>query len=194
MLLCLFLLTRWMLAGEGRSPRDLGLDLTLRRAKEWLGGFVAGVALVAIWCVVVWLGAPFHWKPNLEFEVGAMAASFALLAASNTGEELFFRGYVFDRLIKTLGAWWAQTIVAATFAAWHIWQGVPWIAAVTAHRFCSARLFYAREASLRLPAFIQPPTSFATWCCPCRSVQQRRSHLYCTAIYHFNDECCCSSL
>jgi hypothetical protein len=117
MLLCLFLLTRWMLAREGRSPRDQGLDLTLRPAKEWLGGFVAGVALVAIWCVVVWLGAPFHWKPNPEFEVGAMAA---------------------------------------TFAAWHIWQGVPWIAAMTATTvasFCSARLFYAGEASLRRSSY-----------------------------------------
>jgi membrane protease YdiL (CAAX protease family) len=97
---------------------------------EWLGGFVGGIGLVAAWCVIVWLGAPFHWKRNPDFEADAMIARFALLAASNTGEELFFRGYVFDRLIERLGAWSAQILVAAVFAAWHIWQGVPWIAAL----------------------------------------------------------------
>jgi hypothetical protein len=76
-LLCPFLLTRWMLAREGRSPRDQGPGSHSTTGEEWLGAFVAGVALVGIWCVVVWLGTPFHWKPNPEFEVGAMAATFA---------------------------------------------------------------------------------------------------------------------
>jgi membrane protease YdiL (CAAX protease family) len=128
----LFVLTRWMLTREGRSPLELGADFAPRRAGELTGGFVGAIAFVAALCGVVWLVAPFHWRRNPDFHLSAMAARFALLAASNTGEELFFRGYIFDRLIRQLGIWRAQIIIAVAFAVWHMLQGVPWIAALVA--------------------------------------------------------------
>jgi hypothetical protein len=70
-----------------------------------------------------------HWKPNPEFEVGAMAARFALLAAP--------------------------------FAAWHIWQGVPWIAAMTATTVAS---FLFGSVVLRWPKHR----------CGCRSSYRRQ--------------------
>jgi membrane protease YdiL (CAAX protease family) len=106
-----------------------------------------------------------HWKPNPEFEVGAMAARFALLAAP--------------------------------FAAWHIWQGVPWIAAMTATTVASF-LFGSvvlRWRSIAAAAGLHAAANFVRdMVLPLSISQQRRSQLYRTAIYHFNDECCCSSL
>jgi membrane protease YdiL (CAAX protease family) len=195
-LLCLFLLTRWMLAREGRSPRDLGLDLTLRRAKEWLAGG-SWVASPSWRPGVSSFGSALHFTGSRILNSKSVPWRPASLPASNTREELFFRGYVFDRLIKTLGAWWAQTIVAAPFAAWHIWQGVPWIAAMTATTVASF-LFGSvvlRWRSIAAAAGLHAAANFVRdMVLPLSISQQRRSQLYRTAIYHFNDECCCSSL
>jgi hypothetical protein len=41
-------------------------------------------------------------------------------------EELLFRGYGFERLIKGLGHWPAQRATALLFAAFHVANGWPW--------------------------------------------------------------------
>jgi hypothetical protein len=94
MLLCLFLLTRWMLAREGRSPRDQGASISLYDGRR--NGSAGSWPASPLWrSGVASVGSALHFTGSriLNFEVGAMAA---------------------------------------TFAAWHIWQGVPWIAAMTA--------------------------------------------------------------
>jgi len=52
--------------------------------------------------------------------------SLLWLLSANAVEELVFRGYGFERLVRGLGHWPAQLIIALLFAAFHMLNGWPW--------------------------------------------------------------------
>ena len=133
----LILLWVWL----SKTPwRDVGLS----RPKSWVGGLLVGILLgiglkFAMKAVVLpYLGAPpvnatFHYIAGNPAE----ALGFAVYAIFGAGfaEELFFRGYLFERSAKLFGTGALATaltviIVTAFFAAAHWQQG--WFGMVNA--------------------------------------------------------------
>lgn len=114
------------LRSERRSFAVLGLDPSWHRLGELAAGLGGGAALILLIAFVARLVLPFPWAWNPRFSAGMTMWSLLWLLSANTVEELVFRGYGFERLIKGLGHWPAQVVTALLFAAFHVVNGWPW--------------------------------------------------------------------
>lgn len=121
-----------LLRRDGRSGGALGLDLSPRRMAQFGAGAAGGAVLALVVIGLTRLVMPFHWAPNAGFRPAMAAFSLAFLLVANACEELVFRGYSFDVLVRRLGAWPAQALVAVAFALFHVACGWPWLVALTA--------------------------------------------------------------
>lgn len=91
----------------------------VRWSKElWSGGLI-GIALMLIPAFVLGIFGWVHWQWNSE-GVSTLLSSLLLHAGVAAGEELLFRGFVFQRLLSGLGQWSAQLIVAVFFLLTHL--------------------------------------------------------------------------
>lgn len=124
--LTLFLLTALSLKQERRSLGELGLSWRSEIASRFALGLVAGSLLFLLAALILRGLMPFHWEQNRTVFLGAVASTFLWHLVTNTCEELAFRGYAFDGLIRSIGHWYAQLIVAISFAAFHFLSGWPW--------------------------------------------------------------------
>jgi membrane protease YdiL (CAAX protease family) len=116
---------------DKRSPSELGLELSWRPLVNLLGGLVGGALLIAVIVLLLRAILPFEWAYNTRFvwKFAATALLYALI--SGLVEELLFRGYGFERLIRAIGMWPAQLIVALLFATYHLLHGYSWQVAFT---------------------------------------------------------------
>jgi membrane protease YdiL (CAAX protease family) len=114
------------LRSERRSLAALGLDPSWRRLGELAAGLAAGAALILVIALVARLVLPFPWAWNPRFSAGMAMWSLLWLLCGNAVEELVFRGYAFERLIKGLGHGPAQLATALLFAVFHVVNGWPW--------------------------------------------------------------------
>ena len=149
-------------AWRSRTPwRALGLVRDARWPRTVLIGFLLGVALKLVMKILVMplLGAP-PVNAAYQFLVGNAAALpgmlFMVLVAAGFGEEVVFRGFLFERA----GRWFGRSAAARTltvlvssalFALAHLGdQGIPGVqqAAVTGLVFGS---IYAVTGNLWLP-------------------------------------------
>jgi len=145
---------------SGTPWRDLGLVRPRRWGLTVLGGVGMGIAFkLAMKSVVMpLLGAPpvnqaYHYLAGNPAELPGML--FTIVFAAGIGEEVLFRGYLFERLGRLLGrsrAATAATVLIASilFAAAHLsTQGIPGAeqALVTGLVFGS---LYARTRALPL--------------------------------------------
>ncbi len=121
-------------AWASKSWRAIGFA----KPDSWIGGLVVGIVLgvglkfLMKAVVLPWLGAPptnplFHYLAGNTSE----AVKFAIYAVLGAGfaEELFFRGYLMERLGRLIGDGAAATavvvvIVTALFGAAHWQQGL----------------------------------------------------------------------
>jgi membrane protease YdiL (CAAX protease family) len=117
-LLCL-LVTWQFLKGEGAPLRSVGLRLDGRWAAAFATGTLAGVALMGVTSLVIWLAGGFHWirTPGLG-PTQLLFGGWVFLGVA-LHEELTFRGYLFQRMNKGLGPWGAQLVIAGFFALGH---------------------------------------------------------------------------
>jgi membrane protease YdiL (CAAX protease family) len=112
----------WMLnVFDQRSFRTLGLSFEPSWWRELLLGFSVGATLIAAVGAAGAVSGAVRWRVAPEssgfaefFVLGAML----LLAAA--WEEIIFRGYLFQRLVESVGALWAVALLAALFGAVHI--------------------------------------------------------------------------
>ena len=95
-----------------------------------LGGVLAGAGLIALMALGVptW-AAGFHLVRNPQAGLARLAAGAWLYLAVAFSEELLFRGYLFQRLVRGLGPWPALALMALLFAGIH-W-GNPGMAGAT---------------------------------------------------------------
>jgi membrane protease YdiL (CAAX protease family) len=116
---------------DKRSPSELGLELSWRPVANLLGGLVGGTLLIAVIALLLHAILPFEWTFNATFlwKLAATGLLFQLISACV--EELLFRGYGFERLIKAIGLWPAQLIVALMFATYHVLNRYEWQIAFT---------------------------------------------------------------
>jgi membrane protease YdiL (CAAX protease family) len=119
-------LSHAFLRSEQRTLAALGLDPSWRRLGELAAGLAGGAALILVVALVVRLVLPFPWAWNPRFSAGMALWSLLWLLCGNAVEELVFRGYGFERLIKGLGHWQAQLATALLFATFHVVNGWPW--------------------------------------------------------------------
>jgi CAAX protease family protein len=84
-------------------------------------GFVFGAALVslAVFFIAVGGSTAFRWRMN-GMMLQAAAVQLALFPIAALHEEVAFRGYPFQRLVESIGAWWAIALLSALFALLHL--------------------------------------------------------------------------
>jgi membrane protease YdiL (CAAX protease family) len=129
-LLALMGVTLLFLRRDRRSAATIGLNLSWRRAGEFVCGLGGAALLIAAIALVIALMLPFPWVRNPRFDPTLAMFSFVSLLYGNSVEELIFRGYSFERLIAGIGHWKAQLVTAILFAVFHIANGWPWQAAL----------------------------------------------------------------
>jgi hypothetical protein len=112
-------LTWLFLQLEGRPLASVGLALDRRWGLEFLGGVLAGAGLMALMALSAFLGGGCRWEHSPHASMGQLAAGAWLYLGVAGGEELLFRGYPFQRLVRSLGRWPALALGALLFTALH---------------------------------------------------------------------------
>jgi membrane protease YdiL (CAAX protease family) len=119
----IFVFLRW----EGRTFRDIGLNVEVMSVPRSVAGTVVGLATFA---VILWLtsiiAGPIHLTRGIASLGTTVLSGFTFLALACM-EELGFRGYALRTLVRTLGMWRAQAIVAVAFGLCHVVYGWSWI-------------------------------------------------------------------
>lgn len=99
----------------------LGLPLDLTAARQWLVGFALGGLFISadVLCIAVFgsLRLHLHFSPALLLRSAAVGV---LLLSGALMEELSFRGYPFQKLTETFGAFGAVVALSALFGAVHL--------------------------------------------------------------------------
>ncbi len=104
---------------EGRPLASLGLRFDRRWGVHLLAGLVGGFLLMGSVALLIqgWHGFRWVWPPQGGLTVLGSGAWLFLAVA--LGEELLFRGYVFQRLAEALGGPFALGLTALWFAQAH---------------------------------------------------------------------------
>ena len=124
--LVLLLVTRALLRREGRSPSELGLSFSARAAKHVVLALGAGALLFATAALLLRVVLPFEWELNRTILPHAITGALLFHLATNACEELAWRGYAFEGLLRAVGHWPAQLIVALVAAFFHVLSGWSW--------------------------------------------------------------------
>jgi hypothetical protein len=110
----LVLLSSWICLRleKGRFP-FVGLRLNGRWAWEALLGAGLGLGLILLSALLVLATGGFHWEREGAGSVHSLLAGAWLFVGVALSEELLFRGYAFQRLVRGLGPWPAQALLFA---------------------------------------------------------------------------------
>lgn len=122
----LLLLTQVLLRSERLSLSVFGLSFSAKPAKHILLGLVAGTLLLGLAAWLMRLVLPFEWELNSQILPHAIAGALLFHLMTNACEELAWRGYAFYGLLRALGHWPAQIIVALIAACFHVLSGWSW--------------------------------------------------------------------
>jgi membrane protease YdiL (CAAX protease family) len=124
--LILLLLTRHLMRSEGRSPSDLGLSFSTSAATHLVLGLAGGGVLFGLATLLLGLWLPIEWQLKPTLLPAAIFGALLFHLVTNACEELAWRGYAFDGLMRVLGHWPAQIIVALAAAFFHVLSGWEW--------------------------------------------------------------------
>ena len=120
-LFAVLLLASWLfLALEARPLVSLGLRLGPAWVRDFAKGLAGGAGIIALSAAGVFAWGGFHLvrTPGSGIATLGLGALVYLVPALN--EELAFRGYIFQRLEKSLGPWACLGVMALLFAAAHL--------------------------------------------------------------------------
>lgn len=104
---------------RGKPISDLTGSINLTWVKDLFSGLIIGSALMIFPVLLLSLFGYIHWEVN-AFSFSTFWTGFSILIVAAITEELFFRGFLFQRLIQAFGKWPAQLIVAGLFLLTHI--------------------------------------------------------------------------
>ena len=114
------LLVSWgFLTMEDRPLASLGLWLNRKWLRQLIGGLLLGLLLVALPAVLFLSMGAIHWRAAEARPLSTLGIGFLIAASRAFSQEVFARGYVFQRLTAGLGHWPAQGLVALGFLALH---------------------------------------------------------------------------
>lgn len=123
----LLFVTWAFLRREDRSYRDIGLNIEAMSFARLVSGIVIGLAIFAvILSLTNIIAGPVRLIRGIASlgTMGILGGTFLALACM---EELGFRGYALRTLVRTMGLWRAQIIVAVAFGLSHVAFGWSWI-------------------------------------------------------------------
>ena len=123
LLLLTFVFLRW----EGRTFRDVGLNLERMSVPRLVSGIAIGLASFAtILLLINIVAGPMRLTRGTASSGSTVISGCSILALACM-EELGFRAYPLRTLVRTLGMWQAQAIVVVAFALCHVAYGWSWV-------------------------------------------------------------------
>jgi len=84
-----------------------------------LKGFFIGSGMMVIPALFLFLGGWVKWESQSQ-SIWTLLAATGLFAGVALAEEFLFRGFIFQRLIASVGTWGAQLVLAAYFLLTHM--------------------------------------------------------------------------
>lgn len=90
-----------------------------RWIKQILLGLAIGAALMISPAIILTVSGFAHWQIN-SISFTTIISGVIVFAGVAIAEELLFRGFLFQRLLESLGQWPAQLIIAGMFLLTHI--------------------------------------------------------------------------
>jgi len=116
----LLLLASWcFLRLEGKPLASIGLKPGWRWGRQFLAGAAGGLLLMVLAAWIIHGLDGLHWVKAPDGGTAALGSGACLFLAVALREELFFRGYAFQRLVDGAGAWPALGVMAAYFVQAH---------------------------------------------------------------------------
>ena len=159
-------LTRFLLAREARSPRDVGIALDFQSLRHLLIGLAIGAAVYGATLAVNSLAlGPLTFTTPTWPSASMWVLMLASYLALSCMEELGFRAYALRTLAPSIGAWPAQLVIAVAFAASHLLFGWSWLTVVLGV-LPSALLFgivALRSGGVAMPIGVHAALNIAQW-------------------------------
>ena len=93
--------------------------LNLAWAKNLFSGVLIGALLMILPALILYLGGWVKWESQ-PINMKLLLTATAVFVSVAVAEEFLFRGFVFQRLISSIGVWAAQLIMAGYFLLIHI--------------------------------------------------------------------------
>ena len=123
----LLLLTFVILHWEGRTFRDVGLNLEAMSVPRLVTGIAIGLAsFAAILLLINIVAGPMRLTRGTASSGSTVVTGCSILALACM-EELGFRAYPLRTLVRTQGMWQAQAIVVVAFGLCHVAYGWSWV-------------------------------------------------------------------
>ena len=155
---------------EKTSLASIGLRLNPIWLRESLLGTGLGIGLILLVALVIRLFGGFHLEFVPGMSLTALFAGIWMYLWVALFEELLFRGFLFQRLTRGLGAWPTQLLLAGFFALGH-WgnpgmQGATkvWATLNIAMAAIMLGLAYYKTRSLALPIGLHLGWNWAQGC------------------------------
>ncbi|MCP3063799.1 CPBP family intramembrane metalloprotease [Myxococcus sp. K38C18041901] len=165
------LLASWACVRWEREPlASLGLKLDGRWVRDMVVGTSGGTALLGSVAAGVWLAGGFELTRTQDAGLGLVLRAAWMMWGAALFEEVLFRGYVFQRLIRGVGERWAQGVVAVLFCLAHPFQAqmsASTQALAMLNTFLAGLLLglcYLRTRSLALPVGVHLGWNWAMNC------------------------------
>ncbi|BDU78773.1 CPBP family glutamic-type intramembrane protease [Mesoterricola sediminis] len=157
LLVLLLLLSRLFLALEGRKLASLGLALGRPWFRSLGAGLGIGAGVIGASALLLWAAGGCRPAFNAGASPGAVAGGLLFLLVPGINEELTYRGYSFQRVLRRLGRWPALLLLSALFALDHranpnLAPGATWLPLVNIGLAgLLLGLAYLRTGSLAMP-------------------------------------------
>jgi membrane protease YdiL (CAAX protease family) len=110
---------------DRRSPAALGFALSRDVPREIGAGLAVGGVLILIASALLFATGTARFAPDTGTAagfVGMLVWSFLFFALAAANEEILFRGYPFQLLVRLLGRWPAVLVMSAAFSGAHAWN------------------------------------------------------------------------
>ncbi|GMU08221.1 CPBP family intramembrane glutamic endopeptidase [Corallococcus caeni] len=104
---------------ERQPLTSLGMSLDRRAARHFGAGVLGGMVLVGLVAVCGWAAGGYHLERAGNPQVTAVVKAAWLMLGVALFEETLFHGYLFQRVIRGLGAFWAQVVLSLIFCLAH---------------------------------------------------------------------------